>query len=164
LQLIAFPGFFEVPNGTIFVLIHLKLPIMKKFLTILFIAGGLFFAHSVNAQTANPKAGADTSANKKANAGQGDSKPGNGSDIAVDENGTPKPKHKKKNSEKQGNPNKEAKGSSSDDVGSPAEIAIDESGTSRPKPKPAKAATAPDPPNSDSTIVAPANAVGRPQE
>jgi hypothetical protein len=143
-----------------------KFQLMKKFLTILFVAGGLFFAHSVNAQTANPKAGTDTTANKKTNAGQGDSKPGNASDIAVDENGTPKPKHKKKNSEKQGNPNKEAaKGSGSDDVGSPADIAIDESGTSRPKPKqPAKAATAPDPPNSDSTIVAPANSVGRPQE
>lgn len=138
---------------------------MKRFITVLFITGGLFFAHSIHAQTANPKAGTDTTAaNKKTNAGKGDAKPGNGNDITIDESGAPKPKHKKNNAERSA-PKGSAKKESSGDAGSPSEIAIDESGTSRPKPKHTKANSgiSSDPPHSDSTIIAPANQVGRPQ-
>lgn len=135
---------------------------MKRFITILFITGGLFFAHSMHAQTANPKAGTDTTtANKKNNAGKGDVKPGNGNDITIDESGAPKPKHKKSNGQRSA-PKGSAKKEESGNAGSPSEIAIDESGTSRPKPRPAKAnsGTSADPPHNDSTIT---NQVGRPQ-
>ena len=138
---------------------------MKQFITILFITGGLFFAHSVHAQTANPKAGTDTTnANKKSDAGKDDVKPGSGTGITIDESGAPKPKHRKSNGQRSA-PKGSAKKEESGGSGSPSEIAIDESGTSRPKSKPAKAnsGTSANPSQRDSTIVAPANQVGRPQ-
>jgi hypothetical protein len=134
---------------------------MKRILTLLLVIAGLSVVSRLNAQTAPPpppaKSSSDTAqASKKA---ETDKAPTQGSSdkITIDEGGTSKPKHKK------GNKTKKADEAS---PAAPGGIAIDESGPSRPKTKP-RVETAPGTgtpaQKSDSTILAPAGQVGRPE-
>ncbi|MDQ3108462.1 MAG: hypothetical protein M3R17_01085 [Bacteroidota bacterium] len=135
---------------------------MKRILTLLLVVAGLTYAGSLNAQTAPPpphaRGSADTTqVNKKSEPEKEKAAPSSASEkITIDEGGTSRPKHKKPNAKKSAKKSDEASPSA------PQSIAIDESGTSKPKPRPrANGATAPE--KSDSTILAPASQVGRPE-
>jgi hypothetical protein len=154
-------------NGIIFVFTYSNLFIMKRFLSIVLVAAGLCYAGTLSAQTAPPpapKSSTDsTQSSKKAEAEK--SKPAGGSsDIMIDEGGTPKAKPKKRSGAKSSA--KKAEGAAAEPAPSPEApgLAIDEAGTSKPKPKPkANSGTVTPPNKSDSTIVAPASQVGRPE-
>ncbi len=140
---------------------------MKRFITLLLIAAGLTFAGTASAQVKTAPKGADTTqSNKKV-----DEEKAKSADITIDESGTSKPR-KKGNSAKKAAP-KQAESSNTNSrkpeqgaTPSPSpsnEIAIDEAGTSKPKPKSKGNPGATTTNNGDSTIVAPAAQVGRPE-
>lgn len=141
---------------------------MKRFITLLLIAGGITFSGTATAQVKTapePKTTDTTQSAKKV-----DKEKGKSADITIDESGTSQPR-KKRNATKSApkkadSSNRNSRKQEQGATPSPApenEIAIDESGTSKPKPKSKGNPGATPTNNSDSTIVAPAVQVGRPE-